>query len=462
MKPSRTSSASIRCLLVCCLLISMFGGCSSAPQTYCGASSTNPTYTDVAGCISAPTKVLASYCTEDTGLGNDSYIGGPQVIGNSIYTFSYAANEHICLTAWDRKTRGRRWSIDTNSELRTSMQPRPLASDGKRLFAVFVNSYIDEFSNDAVVCIDAATGKTVWNNVSLATPSYAFSVDGNCNIALHVDNATGIADKLYMVAHEARLDEHRIECDRNAGVWCLKAATGKFIGRFDLPVSSGWVRPCGLVCDAATLYVCAATTNEKPYASTFVGYSVDSGKKLWEENIPGMCDDNLRKQGNIIVFRYNDILSIWRTGTGIPMKLWAKELDTRISAGLYSDYAIDGLRLYLEGKGETVSAFGIETGKEMWNRGLNVHYQRHDADKYSRIENIEPAMDITSTRNVLYINDGGGMIHALDPASGEILWTKKFSQVEWHQTYTANQFIVDYGDDSVTIIMADGRVNVWK
>lgn len=441
----------------------MSGGCSSSLQTYAGALSANPTYVSVMGRTSAPTRVVTSYSTEDTGLGTVDYIAGPQFIGDTICIFSYAADGRIRLTAWNRKTGTKRWSIKTGSGLRTSLQLRSLACDGTYLFAIWAASEAGAFSRDAVVCIDAATGKIVWNDTSLAMPSYAFSADGDCEIVVHVDSATGTADKLYTVAHEAKRDRLGMEHDRNFGVWCLDAATGKFISRFDLPMASpGWIRTCNLVCDADTLYVCTDTSETKPYTSIFTGYDVKSGKKLWEKDIAGGCYNDLMKQGDIITFEYNDLVSVWRTGTGAPAELWTRKLDARSGTGLYSDIAIDNTRLYLGGKGETVSAFALVTGDKLWSQRLNVHYQHHNNDDYNKIEDIEPAMNITSTRNVLYVNDGGGMIHALDPADGKALWARRFSQVDWCQTYIANQFVADYGDGTVTMIMADGKVNVWK
>jgi outer membrane protein assembly factor BamB len=75
---------------------------------------------------------------------------------------------------------------------------------------------------------------------------------------------------------------------------------------------------------------------------------------------------------------------------------------------------------------------------------------------------LYPDMTLTTTRDVLYVQDGGGLVAALDPATGKELWNKRISQVEWHQTYVMNRFVFQPVDKGFVVITDDGKVELWK
>jgi outer membrane protein assembly factor BamB len=71
-------------------------------------------------------------------------------------------------------------------------------------------------------------------------------------------------------------------------------------------------------------------------------------------------------------------------------------------------------------------------------------------------------MTLTTTRDVLYVQDGGGLVAALDPATGKELWNKRISQVVWNQTSFDNQFVLQLVDKGFFVIASDGKVTLWK
>jgi outer membrane protein assembly factor BamB len=71
-------------------------------------------------------------------------------------------------------------------------------------------------------------------------------------------------------------------------------------------------------------------------------------------------------------------------------------------------------------------------------------------------------MALTTTRDVLYVQDGGGLVAALDPATGKELWNKRISQVVWGQTHTDNLFALQLVDNGFFVIESDGKVTLWK
>jgi outer membrane protein assembly factor BamB len=71
-------------------------------------------------------------------------------------------------------------------------------------------------------------------------------------------------------------------------------------------------------------------------------------------------------------------------------------------------------------------------------------------------------MTLTTTRDVLYVQDGGGLVAALEPATGKELWNKRISQVVWNQTSVDNMFVLHPVDKGFLVIASDGNVDLWK
>jgi len=71
-------------------------------------------------------------------------------------------------------------------------------------------------------------------------------------------------------------------------------------------------------------------------------------------------------------------------------------------------------------------------------------------------------MTLTTTRNVLYVQDGGGLVAVFDPATGKELWNKRLSNIVWGQTATSGWFVLQVVDKGFLVITSDGKVDLWN
>jgi len=169
-------------LLILTLLSTAMTGC----QNQATSGTVNSTFVDVNGLPTAPTKVAASYATENLNLGNDSCAGTPQFLDGTLYTFSYHDDLTQWTTAWDQATGKKLWSVATNASV--YMPPyTTFTTDGKYLF--FVRTDLFKSGEPGVVasiaCLDKTTGATLWQSI----PAHASSRDFNIlsNIAVRID-----------------------------------------------------------------------------------------------------------------------------------------------------------------------------------------------------------------------------------------------------------------------------------
>ena len=71
-------------------------------------------------------------------------------------------------------------------------------------------------------------------------------------------------------------------------------------------------------------------------------------------------------------------------------------------------------------------------------------------------------MTMTTARNALYVQDGGGLLAVLDPATGRELWSKCISQVVQNQTSVAGAYVMQVVDKGIAVIMSNGTVSIWQ
>ena len=84
-------------LLILTLLSTAMTGCQNQETS----GTVNNTFVDVNGLLTAPTKVVTSYPTEELNMGNDNSAGIPQFLDGTLYTFSYHSDLNQWTTAWD-------------------------------------------------------------------------------------------------------------------------------------------------------------------------------------------------------------------------------------------------------------------------------------------------------------------------------------------------------------------------
>lgn len=445
-------------LLVLALLSTAMTGCnkSTVPddQNSTTSGTVNNTFVDIGGLLVAPTKVAASYPTEELNMGNDLNAGFPQFFDGVIYTFSYGTNyENVQMTAWDQTTGKKLWSVDTS--LRWVMS---FVSDGKHLFL---------HTNNIFYCLDEKTGATVWKSTPMATSPYVFGLNGE--IVLHINKQNNVADRLYVLGAEVKNLDTGGE-QRNPGIYILDGADGKLLGRIDLPALALSNGGGELLRDGTTLYasIPESTKAEHPvWKYSLAAFDLTTNKMLWKESIDGE-GSNLVKQKDMLVFVRNarssdPWIDVWQIGNNGAARLWTRKVDATFEIGSFTPFAVDNTHVYLQGSEGKLMALDLGTGKEMWNYRF-APTKSSVLDGPNTIKSIDtyPAMTLTTTRDVLYVQDGGGLVAALDPTTGKRLWDKRISNLQIGEKSTSGMFVFQPVDNGFFVIASDGKVDLWN
>jgi outer membrane protein assembly factor BamB len=451
-------------LLVLTLLGASMTGCNKATVSGPGSSTTsgvvNSTLVDVDGLLTAPTKTVTSYSTEALNLGNDGYAGTPRFLDGVLYTFSERGSDQWT-TAWDQSAGKKLWSVPTNAT--TDVTSDELIADGSHLFFVSWDRSSGSAPAASIVCVDKATGATTWKYPSASTSSFSLSTFST--IAIHISKESNTADRLYILGEEVERSGSATKSQEvtpkvgNPGISILDAVTGTLLGRIDWPAfSTFWGDRGQLLCDGTTLYAAIPESIEAEQPtpkSSLAAFDLTTNKMLWKESVDGESSC-LFKQGDTIIFCPNN-LEVWKIGTKGATRLWTRAPEVSPS------FAVDRTHVYLQGKNGSLVALDLATGKEVWKQQFAV-YRVHDyrGSDFTTLHDLYPVMTLTTTRDVLYVQDGGGLVAALDPATGTKLWNKRISQVDWHQTYVANMFVLQPVEKGFLVITDDGKVTLWK
>jgi hypothetical protein len=462
-------------LLVLALSSTAITGCQNRidpatvePQNQTTSGIVNSTFVDVDGLFVMPTKVIASYPTENVDLGYDACAGMPQFLDGIIYTFTYHSNgndEDVWTTAWERTTGKKLWSVLTNAAEYTTPYAT-FSSDGKHLF--FIRRDPAKNFRTSIVCLDKTTGATVWEYPPITESPFSFNALGS--IVVHINSRSHMADRIYMIGEEARyttLPPITAQEERRQGIWIWDAATGKVLDHINWPALSTLSGNNGqLLCDGTTLYasIPESTEAESPAEkSSLVAFDLTTNKALWQEGVDGEGTD-LVKQGNMLVFirsaaSIDDWIDVWQIdATATSAKgLWTRKTGDSQSAYHSFSFAVDNTFVYLPGDRGTLRALELTTGNEAWEQ----RFASYKTGGFDMPKNLYPNMTLTTTRDILYVEDGGGLVTALDPATGDEFWNKRISQVGWSQTHTANMFVMQLVDKGFFIIAWDGNVKLW-
>jgi len=472
---SRKSSYPIAALLVLTLLTTVLTGCQNRAAT----GTVNSTSAGVDGMLAAPAGITASYLTgQKLYLSNPNCLGMPQFLDGTLYTFSDDATYHyIQMTAWEQATGKKLWSVNIND----GFYAEPLVSDGKHLF--FLN-------HSTLTCLERTTGATVWKNpASAASPFPFLALSG---ISMHINTQTHLADRLYVLGEEVRYiySDSVVEERGQQGLWIFDAATGKSLGRIDWPALTLSANSGQLLCDGETLYASIPELDEsisksagsKYFAqkSSLAAFDVNTNKMLWKESVDGEAA-NLVKQGSTLVFirsaaYADDWLDVWKIGwtSRSAKRLWTRKVETMLVETTpekwpITSFAVDSKYVYLQGSKGALTALDLATGKEIWKRqfassrtGL-VGALVNTMD-YGKMIDLNPDMILTTARNVLYVQDGGGLVAALDQATGKELWNKRISKVVWYPSEEGKDglFVLQFVDKGFYVIFSDGKVDLWK
>lgn len=472
---SRKSSYPIAALLVLVLLTTVLTGCQNRAAT----GTVNSTFANVDGMLAAPAGIAASYLTgQKLYLSDSNCLGMPQFLDGTLYTFSHDATYHYMqMIAWEQATGKKLWSTSISD----GYYVEPLVSDRKYLF--FLNHNI-------LTCLNRTTGATIWKDLPEAASPFPFLALSN--IAVHVDPQSHTADRLYVLGEEVRYiySDSVVEERGQQGVWIFDAATGKSLGRIDWPALTLSANSGQLLCDGETLYASipeldgstsiSAKSKYPAQKSSLAAFDVNTNKMLWKESVDGEAA-NLVKQGSTLVFirsaaYADDWLDVWKIGwtSRSAKRLWTRKVETVLVETTpekwpITSFAVDSKHVYLQGSKGALTALDLATGKEIWKRqfassrtGL-VGALVNTMD-YGKMIDLNPDMIQTTAGSVLYVQDGGGLVAALDQATGKELWNKRISKVVWYPSEEGKDglFVLQFVDKGFYVIFSDGKVDLWK
>ena len=475
-------------LLVLALSSTAITGCQNRidpatvePQNQTTSGIVNSTFVDVDGLFMTPTKIITSYPTENISLGYDACAGGPQLLDGTLYTFTYHGRsdgyDDTWTTAWDQTTGKKLWSACTNAD---TLSNAAFHSDEKHIFYVsavlgFDSKLSRTVTSRSIVCLDKATGTTLWKNAMTVASPFMFQFYGD--IAMHINKQNNMIDRVYILGEEVEQlplppDNQTTFLEvtpkvRNPGIYILDGTNGKLLGRIDLPALSTFsYNGRQLLCDGTTLYASIPESTEAESSaekSSLVAFDLTTNKTLWQEGVDGEGMD-LVKQGNMLVFIrsaafIDDWIDVWQidaTATSAK-RLWTRKTGKSQSAYHSFSFAVDNTFVYLPGDRGTLRALELATGNEAWEQ----RFAPYKTGGLDMPQNLYPNMTLTITRDILYVEDGGGLVTALNPATGDEFWNKRISQVGWGQTHTANMFVMQVVDKGLLIIAWDGNVKSW-
>jgi outer membrane protein assembly factor BamB len=358
-------------LLILALLSTAMTGC----RNRAASSTVNSTFVDVNGLLTAPTKVATSYPTEELNMGNDNSAGIPQFLDGTLYTFSYHSDLSQWTTAWDQATGKKLWSVATNASV--YMPPyTTFTTDGKYLF--FVRTDLFKSGEPGVVasiaCLDKTTGATLWQRTPTVASPFVFAV--HSNIAVHINEQSHTADRVYVIAEEERTSTSvpTTEEMRYLGIWTWDATTGASLDRIDwttLPIDSETSGQ--LLCDGATLYAGILESVSPTSRSALMALNCDTNKTLWTEHVNGEATD-LIKQGEMLVVPVSSInqglsINVWKIGAGSfdkTERLWTRQIIMNPP-----NLAVDSTHVYLQNSNGVLLALDLATGKEVWSSSLH-------------------------------------------------------------------------------------------
>jgi outer membrane protein assembly factor BamB len=453
-------------LVMLTLLSTAMTGCQHQQAV---SGTVNSTFVDVDGLLAAPTKVVTSYPTEELNMGNDNSAGIPQFLDGVLYTFSYHSDLSQWTTAWDQATGKKLWSVATNASV--SMSPyTTFTTDGKHLF--FVRADMFKSGDPGVVasiaCLDKTTGATVWQSI----PAHASSRDFNIlsNIAVRIDEQKQSA-QLYIIGQEYLTSTYGSTTTAEVlfpNIWTSDVTTGTFHQELIAwPGGTARVFTSGgrLLSNGTTLYASIPESTPSASSSMLVAINLDTNKILWSEQVNGEVTDLIKQGDRLVALLSNNkqerSIDVWKIRTGSfdkTERLWTRQIDTNPA-----HFAVDEANVYLQGSNGVLVALDLVTGKEAWRHQFASYKMPiREGPDTGKLSDVYPDMTLTATRDVLYVQDGGGLVAALDLVTGKELWNKRISQVVWNQTSVDNTFVLQPVDKGFFVIASDGKVDLWQ
>ncbi|MFZ2413043.1 MAG: PQQ-binding-like beta-propeller repeat protein [Candidatus Cryosericum sp.] len=480
--------ALVTCMIV--IVASMAACGKQDPATV--LPSVNNTFVVVNGLRRAPANAVVTYLTEDLNLGDDGTSGFPVLVGGSMYTIKETDNGKTQLTKWHLDTGEKGWSVAVSptpwpASLSSAIGGDPWPDDS--LPSAYENLYYVGTTltpHDSIVCITNSSGVLTWSQpLSMVAGAYYEIISAITPLVTPGQKASDNLVCAVVVERAASGD--------NSGIWIWHSN-----GILDHRISYPMTNPIDPICipvlyDGATIYAAlpVSSPHDKSILKTEYGNTytdlVAISTATWRVKVlysfPGLVHQ-LVKQGDALVL----LRERWSTNvdTASPA-IDVVSLDaaagqhavTSFEDGTpWTSIAVDSTRIYAAATGSSLSSFGntSETSADGTLTAFSLAALKKDwtvqfAPYKSTImdgpgvgEPVDyyPKMVLAATKDVLYVQDGGGLVVGIDSATGRRLWEKRMSQVDWHQTYTLNQFLLQPVDLGFRVIQSDGTISIWQ
>lgn len=227
----------------------------------------------------------------------------------------------------------------------TGYAPSTMASDGKRVFAIFPNGDVFAFELD---------GRLVWQR-ALGMPTNAYG---------HATSLTVFGSGLIVQYDQGTAPE-----DGKSKLIALDCASGKPVWEVKRPVAGSWSTPVVVKVGGKEQIV----TTANPYA---IGYEASTGKELWRAECLGgdVAPSPAVGPGFVYVVNLGSYLTalrpdlrgdIGKTGVG-----WTSQDDL---PDIVSPLC-DGDRLYLLTTDGLLTCLDAKTGKKLWSHAYSERY----------------------------------------------------------------------------------------
>lgn len=480
MRKTRSRYVSVTALAVGIgLVVGTLTGCG--PQTISAVlPSVNNTFVDVDGLRQALGKVVLSYTTEDFSEGANSL---PVFMNGAMYTFARTQDGKTRMTKWHLATGEKGWSAIMNPDpwpdsLSWQMMPDPwpkdsLTSASENLF--FVGNSVT--AHDSIAALDNSTGMLRWsqrlqamsreNDASLLSAPLPLTVTGPSLYASQVC-AIVLASPPSVPASRAN----------PSGIWIWQS-TGMLAARIAYPTLTTpiYTASIPLLYDGATIYAAlpVSTPHDKSIITTksrttytdLVVISAKTRKVRYLRSFRGLVNQLIKQDDHLVLLRAKGdsimppVIDVLTLGT----RPWQHVI---ASASLddgtpWTSIAVDAARVYAATTTGMLTTFSLASLEKLWTLPFAPYKTTiMDGPDFGKLFDYHPEMTLTVATDILYVQDGGGLVVGVDPSTGNRLWEKRVSQVVWHQTYAENRFLVQPVNKGLRVIMFDGTVSVWQ
>lgn len=464
MRKAYPGRSSMTIMLTIMIVLTAMTGCSR--QTPVTASSTvNPAFVDVGGLRRAPVRTVSSHPMEDLRLGNPDDTGSPACIDDALYTCTRKKDGKLRMTKYHPVTGEQGWSVSMD------LVPHPWLvslsrADGNVYFAASTTAY-----HDTVVCMDDRSGALHWIKPLSNTTGNGISTILSAVVPVAGRDRTLATDQVCAVVSVT----NPLAPTNGSGIWVWNA-TGILAARIVYPTLRYVVpttTPVPLLYDGATIFAALPVTT--PHDRTVITTDgKDDCTDLVAVNAATHSIHVLKSFcGRVrqLIKQDNRLIMLQEGGDGtttidmLAPAARAYETTEQSCAGgrRWTSIAADSTHIYAADDGGTLTSFSSVSLDKIWTTQF-APYKSRVADHVDGGELVDyyPAMTLITTRNVLYVQDGGGLVAGIDQASGTKLWEKRISRVTWHADHTDNLFLLQPVEQGFRIILADGRVSTWR